>query len=372
MNTPPIPVAAPRLDEADIAAAVRVLESGHLVQGPEVAAFEDEFADLVDGHSCIAVNSGTSALWLTLLALGIGPGDEVIVPSFTFAATAAAVRLTGAVPVFADITPDTFCLDPDAVRAAITPRTAAVIPVHLFGHPAPMGEFTALAHAHHLALVEDAAQAHGATLNNRPAGTFGTAGCFSFYPTKNMQSIEGGMVVTANPALARTLRLLRNHGMERRYDHRIVGTNARMSDVNAAIARSQLRRLPALTGRRRANAARLSELLTGLPDLTLPTTAEGAGHVWHQYTVRIGDALGDRDTFAHHLRQAGTGTSVHYPVPLHRSPAYAAAADLPHTDTAAEQVLSLPVHPELTTPQIQDIAQAVTTLALSPARERAA
>ncbi|MFF9593821.1 DegT/DnrJ/EryC1/StrS family aminotransferase [Streptomyces sp. NPDC014646] len=370
MNTPPIPVAAPRLDATDIAAAIRVLESGHLVQGAEVAAFEAEFADLVDGRHCIAVNSGTSALWLTLLALGIGPGQEVIVPSFTFAATAAAVRLTGATPVFADITPDTFCLDPDAVRAAITPRTTAVIPVHLFGHPAALDELTTLAQQHHLALVEDAAQAHGATLAGRTAGTFGTAGCFSFYPTKNMQSIEGGLITTADPALASTLRLLRNQGMEQRYHHRIVGTNARMNDVNAAIARSQLLRLPALTRRRRTNAARLSEHLTGLPGLTLPTTAEGAGHVWHQYTVRIGHGLGDRDTFARNLERAGIGTSVHYPIPLHRSPAYATAVDLPHTDNAARQVLSLPVHSGLTGEQIDDVTRAVT--ALAQATERAA
>ncbi|MGW1189235.1 DegT/DnrJ/EryC1/StrS family aminotransferase [Streptomyces sp. NPDC002559] len=370
MNTPHIPVAAPRLDADDIAAAVRVLESGHLVQGPEVAAFEDEFAGLVEGRHCIAVNSGTSALWLTLLALGIGPGDEVIVPSFTFAATAAAVRLTGAAPVFADITPATFCLDPDAARAAITPRTAAIIPVHLFGHPAPMDEFTQLARHHHLALVEDAAQAHGATLNDRPAGTFATAACFSFYPTKNMQAIEGGMISTADATLAHTLRLLRNQGMEKRYHHQIVGTNARMTDVGAAIARSQLRRLPALTRQRRANAARLSEHLTGLPHLTVPTTADRAAHAWNQYTVRVGPGLGHRDTFAQHLNHAGIGTSVHYPTPLHRTPAYATAVDLPHTDTAAGQVLSLPVHPHLTTAQIGDIAQAVT--ALAHAAERAA
>ncbi|MFD5065381.1 DegT/DnrJ/EryC1/StrS family aminotransferase [Streptomyces sp. NPDC058394] len=363
MNTQLIPVAAPRLDESDIAAAVRVLRSGHLVQGPEVAGFEDEFAHLVDGHHCVAVNSGTSALWLTLLALGIGLGDEVIVPSFTFAGTAAAAQLTGATVVFADITPDTFCLNPDAVRAAITPRTAAVIPVHLFGHPAAMGDLTALAQQHQLALIEDAAQAHGATLNGRPVGTLGTAGCFSFYPTKNLQAIEGGLITTADPALARTLRLLRNQGMEERYHHEIVGTNARMSDVSAAVARSQLRRLPALNARRRANAADLSERLADLPDLALPITAAGAGHVWHQYTVRISTTLGDRDTFAQNLRQAGIGTGVHYPVPLHRSPAYATATDLPHTDAAAAQVLSLPVHPGLTAAQIEDIARAVTTLA---------
>lgn len=358
-----IPVAAPHLDATDIAAAVRVLRSGHLVQGPEVAAFEDEFAHLVAGRHCVAVSSGTSALWLTLLGLGIGPGDEVIVPSFTFAATAAAVRLTGATAVFADITPGSFCLDPGAARAAITPRTAAVIPVHLFGHPAAMDCLAALAQRYHLALVEDAAQAHGATLGGCPVAAFGAAGCFSFYPTKNMQAIEGGLIATADPALARTLRLLRNQGMEQRYHHEIVGANARMSDVSAAIARSQLRRLPALTGRRRANAAALSERLAGLPGLTLPTAAGKAGHVWHQYTVRVAAALGGRDAFARSLRQARIGTGVHYPVPLHRSPAYAAAADLPRTDAAARQVLSLPVHPGLSAAQIEDIARAVTALA---------
>lgn len=362
MHTPLIPVAAPRLDAADIAAAVRVLQSGHLAQGPEVAAFEAEFADLVDGHHCIAVNSGTAALWLTLLALGIGTGDEVIAPSFTFAATAAAVRLTGATPVFADITPDTFCLDPDAVRAAITPRTAAVIPVHLYGHPAAMDHLMPLAARHGLAVVEDAAQAHGATLHGRPVGTFGTAGCFSFYPTKNMQSIEGGMVTTADPALARTLRLLRNQGMEQRYHHEIVGTNARMSDVSAAIGRSQLGRLKTLTDRRRANAAHLNAHLADFPGLTLPVTTAGAEHVWHQYTVRVGPGLDDRDTFAKYLTQAGVGSNVYYPIPLHRSPAYATAVNLPHTDTAAAQALSLPVHPELTATHLGAIVQAVTSL----------
>jgi len=360
---PQIPATAPRLSKADIAAAVRVLHSGNLVQGPEVAAFEDEFSTLVEGRHCVAVNSGTSALWLTLLALGIGPGDEVITPSFTFAATAAAVRLTGATVVFADIDPATYCLDSDAVRAAITPRTKAVIPVHLYGHPAAMGELVPLAQRHSLAVVEDAAQAHGATLASQPVGTFGVAGCFSFYPTKNIQAIEGGMITTGDPSLARRLRMLRNQGMEQRYHHEIVGTNARMSDVSAAIARSQLRRLPDLTQRRRANATTLSERLASLPGLTLPTTAPDAGHVWHQYTVRVSPDLAHRDTFARDLELAGVGTGVHYPVPLHRSPAYTNPVDLPRTDAAAAQVLSLPVHPRLTFLQLHDVANAVTMLA---------
>ena len=361
-----IPLVAPHLEEADIQAAVRVLRSGHLVQGPQVAAFEAEFAALVAGRHCIAVNSGTSALWLTLLALGIGPGNEVIVPAFTFAATAAAVRLTGATPVFADITPDTFCLDPDAVRAAITPCTTAVIPVHLFGHPAAAHQLTALTDRHHLALIEDAAQAHGATLDGRPVGTFGTAGCFSFYPTKNVQAIEGGLITTADDQLARTLRMLRNQGMEQRYVHEIVGTNARMNDVSAAIARNQLRRLPMITGSRRANAAQLSEQLAGVQGLTVPSVGAGAGHVWHQYTIRVDQGRGARDALARDLARAGIGTGIHYPVPLHRQAAFASPVDLPHTDTAARQVLSLPVHPGLTTDHLERLADAVVSCVRAP------
>jgi perosamine synthetase len=362
-DVPVISLSAPRLDPTDIAAAVRVLESGRLVQGPEVAGFEDEFGALLgSGSDCVAVNSGTSALWLTLLALGIGPGDEVILPAFTFAATAAAVRLTGARTIFVDILPNSFCVDPAAAAAAITPRTAALIAVHLFGHPAALDQLTTLAAEHGLALVEDAAQAHGATFDGRAVGTFGAAGCFSFYPTKNMQAIEGGLISTADPALARRLRLLRNQGMETRYHHEIVGTNARMSDVNAAIARSQLHRLPAMNRQRQANAAVLDQALAGLPGLTPPTAEPRIGHVYHQYTLRVHDPL-NRDEFARQLATAGVGTAVHYPLGLHRSPAYATAVDLPHTDRAAAQVLSLPVHPALTAAQLQAVADAVTKLA---------
>jgi perosamine synthetase len=364
-----IPIAAPHLDAADIAAAVRVLHSGRLVQGREVAAFEDEFSATAGGRCCVAVNSGTSALWLTMLALGIGPADEVIIPSFTFAATAAAVRLTGAQPVFADIDPDSYCIDPAAAAAAITPRTAAMIPVHLFGHPAALGALGDIAQRRHLALIEDAAQAHGASLNGIPAGAAGTAGCWSFYPTKNMQSIEGGLIATADAQLARRLRLLRNQGMEHRYQYEIAGTNARMSDVNAAIARSQLRRLAAANQARRANAAALTGNLSGLPGLTLPAVPAGAVHAWNQYTIRVRPELGERDAFAEDLRRAGISTAVYYPVPLHRSPAYATADQLPCTDTAAQQVLSLPVHPRLTNAQLEQVITAITVIASG--RERA-
>ncbi|GAB3667930.1 DegT/DnrJ/EryC1/StrS family aminotransferase [Actinocorallia lasiicapitis] len=324
------------------------------MQGPEVAAFEAEFSALVAGRHCVAVNSGTSALHLSLLALGVGPGDEVIVPSFSFAATANAVRLVGAVPVFADIEPDTFNLDPEAVRAAIGPRTTAVIPVHLYGHPAAMDRLVPLAAAHGLAIVEDACQAHGAQLDGTPVGAFGT-GCFSFYPTKNMHALEGGMVTTDDPALARTLRLLRNQGMEQRYQNEIVGANLRMTDVSAAIGRVQLGKLPAWTSRRRANAGHLT---AGITTATTPAVRPGAEHVFHQYTVR----LPDRDAAQQRLTEAGISSAVYYPTPIHRLPAFALTLDLPETERAAAEALSLPVHPALSGDDLDRIVTAVNEL----------
>ena len=361
-NDHPIPAARPVIGEEEIEAAVRVLRSGHVVQGPEVAAFEEEFSQLVAGRHCVAVNSGTSALHLTLLALGIGPGDEVIVPSFSFAATANAVRLAGAEPVFADIEPESFCLDPDAVRAAVGPRTAAVMPVHLYGHPAAMDRITPIAERHGLAVVEDACQAHGASLDGRPVGSFGAAGCFSFYPTKNMHALEGGMVTVADPGLARTLRLLRNQGMEARYENEIVGANMRMTDVAAAIGREQLKKLPAWIERRRANAALLDSRLT---TVVTPPVAKGARHVYHQYTVRV---PGDRDMARKKLAALGVGSAVYYPTPIHRLKPYLPGEgrgrdwDLPETERAAAEVLSLPVHPSLEDRDLDRIVAAVNTL----------
>ena len=362
-----IPVAQPVIGDAEVAAATRVLRSGRLVQGPEVAGFEEEFSELVAGRDCVAVNSGTSALHLTLLALGIGPADEVVVPSFSFAATANAVRLVGARPVFADIEPGSFCLDPGAVAAAVGSRTAAIIPVHLYGHPAPMDELVPLAERHGLALVEDACQAHGASLAWRPAGTFGVAGCFSFYPTKNMHALEGGMITTADQALARTLRLLRNQGMERPYENEIVGANMRMTDVAAAIGRVQLRRLPEWTERRRRNAKLLDAELTGVGT---PLVADDAEHVYHQYTIRVRD---DRDEARRHLAARGVGSAVYYPTPIHRLRPYLEADgrparewDLPETDRAAKEVLSLPVHPSLTDRCLERIVAAVNGLRPAP------
>ncbi|THV31978.1 DegT/DnrJ/EryC1/StrS family aminotransferase [Glycomyces paridis] len=355
---PAIPAARPHLGEEEIAAAVAVLRSGMVVQGPEVAAFEEEFTKVSGTAHCVAVNSGTSALQLALMAMGIGPGDEVIVPSFSFAATANAVRLVGAEPVFADIEPDSFCLDPDAASALVGPRTAAVMPVHLYGHPADMDRLGALAERHSLAVLEDACQAHGAQLAGRPVGSFGAAGAFSFYPTKNMHALEGGMVTTDDPQLARTLRLLRNQGMEQRYANEIVGANMRLTDVAAAIGRVQLGRLDEWTEARRANAARLDAGIDAA-SVVVPPVAPDARHVYHQYTVR---AEG-RERAIEHLREAGVGAAVYYPTPIHRLAPYAhLGADLPETDRAAGEVLSLPVHPSLTSGDLDRIVDAVNTL----------
>jgi len=358
-----IPPARPVIGEAEIEAAVRVLRSGMVVQGPEVAAFEQEFGEVVGGRHCVAVNSGTSALHLALLALGFGPGDEIIVPSFSFAASANAVRLVGATPVFADIEPGSFCLDPEAVAAAITPRTVAIMPVHLYGHPAAMDRLVPLAERHDLAIIEDAAQAHAAALDGTPVGAFGVAGCFSFYPTKNMHSLEGGMISTPDAEVARTLRLLRNQGMEQRYQNEIVGANMRLTDVAAAIGRVQLTQLEGWTEKRRANAAYLDANLSGV---VVPPVAEGARHVYHQYTIRV---QGDRDAFQAGLKELGIGNAVYYPTPIHKLKPYLDADGnvgdwkLPETDRAAAEVVSLPIFPTLTQSDLDRIVEGVNTVA---------
>lgn len=348
-----IPISTPHVGDAEIEAATRVLRSGHLSQGNEVAAFESEFAALVDGRHCIAVNSGTAALHLSLLALGIGTGDEVIVPSFTFGATVHTVALTGATPIFADIDPATFCIDPRSVAAAITERTAAILPVHLFGHPAAMDQLALLAEQHNLFVIEDGAQAVGAWLHGKPVGTFGHTACFSFYPTKNMHTIEGGMITTSDPQLARRLRLLRNQGMNERYQYEIVGLNARMTDVAAALGRVQLRSLPGWLSARRANAA---YLVAHLHEVHTPTVAAGVEHAYHQYTVRV---RGDRDALARQAARYGVTTAVYYPTPMHRTPPYQRDTHLPHTERAAAEVLSLPVHPALTPADLTLIVEAI-------------
>jgi len=347
-------LARPLIGDEEQAAVARVLDSGMISQGPEVAAFEEEFSEVVGGRHCVAVNSGTSALHVALLAIGIGPGDEVIVPSFTFAATANAVRLVGAEPVFADIELETFCLDPNAAAAAITDRTAAIMPVHLFGHPADMASIGAIASRNSLAVIEDAAQAHLAAFGGQPVGSFGDAAAFSFYPTKNMTTGEGGMVALASADAARTARLLRSQGMERQYQNEIVGFNLRMTDIAAAIGRVQLRRLEERTEQRRRNAATLTEGLEPT-DVTTPIERAGCRHVFHQYTVRSPQ----RDELLDRLATAGVEARIFYPIPVHRLPAFDLSVDLPNTTRAIDEVASLPVAPHLTDGEITRVIEAV-------------
>jgi perosamine synthetase len=349
-----LPVAATVVSfgSAEREAVLRVLESGRVVQGVEVAQFEAEFAELVDGRECIAVNSGTSALHLALLGAGIGRGDEVIVPSFSFAATANAVAMTGATPVFADIDRATFCLDPEAVAARITSRTAAIMPVHLYGQVADMVRLREIADAAGLLVVEDAAQAHGASLDGVPAGSWGELAAFSFYATKNMTTGEGGMVVSADAAVSRRIRLLRNQGMERQYENEIAGLNNRMTDLAAAIGRVQLSDLGGNNDARRRIAERYTKELEGVEP---PAVAAGAHHVYHQYTVRSDE----RDRVLRALTERGVEARVFYPIPIHRLPAYETGDDLPETEAAVAEVLSLPVRPTLTDEEVDHVIHSV-------------
>jgi perosamine synthetase len=357
-----IPAAKPLIGAEERAAVDRVLQSGMLAQGPEVAAFESEFSAIVAGRHCVAVNSGTSGLHMALVAVGMKPGDEVIVPSFTFAATANAVALTGATPIFVDIDSRTFNIDPAAIEAAITPRTRAIQPVHLYGQPASMKEIMAIAARHNLLVVEDAAQAHLASLDGTPVGAFGITGVFSFYPTKNMTSGEGGMISTASDEIARQCRLLRNQGMERRYANEIVGFNTRMTDIHAAIGRVQLTKLAGWTAQRRSNAKFLDENLKGV---VVPYVAPGAFHVYHQYTIRI---VGhDRDAFAAEMTKQGVGNGVYYPVPVHQLPSFGLTFDLPETTRAGKEVLSIPVHPALSQEDLEKVVSVINAVAAAGA-----
>lgn len=362
MTKPFIPPAKPIIGDEEREAVDRVLRSGMVAQGPEVARFESEFADvMVQGRASVAVNSGTSGLHLGLLAAGVGPGDEVIVPSFTFAATANSVALTGATPVFVDIEPAQFTLDPVAVEAAITSRTKAIMPVHLYGHPAHLAELSALAEKYDLDLYEDAAQAHGAELDGKRVGTFGRFGMFSLYPTKNMTSGEGGMVTCDSEEFVRRVKLFRNQGMETQYQNEVVGLNNRMTDIHAAIGRVQLTKVGAWTATRQQNAAFLDANLEGV---TVPPVAPGAVHVYHQYTIRVPE---DRDGFVTALKEEyAVGSGVYYPVPNHRLPSlthFAPGLDLPETEKAAAEVVSLPVHPSLSQDDLARIVDAVNAVA---------
>lgn len=339
---------------------IEVLESGMLVQGPRVRALEDAFARLVGVPHAIATSSGTTALHLAMLAHNLGPGDEVITTPFTFIASVNSIMYTGAKPVFADIEETTFNIDPAKLEAAITPRTRAVMPVHLYGQPCDMDEICSVARRHGLVVLEDAAQAVGATYHDRQVGSFGTA-IFSLYATKNIMSGEGGVITTDDDGVADRARLLRNHGMRDRYRYETLGYNFRLTDVMAAIGVVQFQRLGEATRIRRSNAATLS---AALKNVTIPVVKEGREHVWHQYTVRLEKGT-DRAAVVKQLQEAGIGTGVFYPLGAHRFPHIREVigdVEMPITDRVAETVLSLPVHPLLSAGDLERIVAAVNRL----------
>jgi perosamine synthetase len=354
-----IKLAQPQLGRTEKKALLRVLKSGNLAQGPEVAKFEEEFSAFVQERNCVAVNSGTSALHLALLSLGIGKGDEVIVPSFTFAASANAIALTGAKPVFVDINPRTFNIDARLIEAQINPRTKAIMVVHLYGLAAEMTAIQKIAKKHDLFIIEDAAQAHLASLQGRPVGTFGDAAIFSFYPTKNMTSGEGGMIVLKNSEQAKFCRLARNQGMETRYKNEIIGFNLRMTDLHAAIGREQLRKLQRWTLKRIEIAEYYSK---NLENILTPHTPSGYVHVFHQYTLRI---VTDREKFLTELQENGIGCGVYYPTEVHRLPSFNRRVSLPETTKATLQVLSIPVHPGLKKKQLAKVVSTLNRLSAS-------
>ncbi len=336
-----------------------ILETSQFVLGPEVAAFESEFAHYTGGAHAIALNSGTSALHLAMLAAGIGPGDEVITIPFTFVATTAAIGYAGAKPVFVDIDPVSFTMDPSRIEAAITPRTKAIVPVHLYGQPADLDPILEVARRHNLIVIEDAAQAHGAEYNGRRVGSIADMGCFSFYPGKNLGAYgEGGAVVTNNPEFVRTIRMLRDWGAEKKYLHVLKGYNYRMEGIQGAILRVKLRHLEAWTEARRAHAAQYDRLLAG-SGVGTPQAMAYARHVYHVYAVRSKQ----RDSLQKALQEREVQTGIHYPIPVHLLPAYSELGhqrgDFPHSEQAADEVLSLPMYPELTPVQIETVAEAV-------------
>jgi len=340
-------------------AVARVIESGSYILGPEVETFEKNFAEYVGARSCVGVNSGTAALQLALIAGGIGAGDEVVVPANTFFATAETVSAVGATPIFVDADPVSYTIEVAKIDAAITPKTRAIVPVHLYGQPADLDPIFEIAQRHKLIVIEDAAQAHGAEYKGRRVGALGHIGCFSFYPAKNLGACgEAGAIVTNDANIAHRLRMLRDHGSERKYHHEIVGYNFRLEAIQAAVLSVKLRHLDAWNDLRRQHAARYDDLLkdTGL---ILPRQMSYARHVYHLYVVQAGA----RDELQKKLAAAGVQTGIHYPIPIHLQPAYSSlcyrVGDFPETEKQARRVLSLPMFAELTDEQLEAVAAAI-------------
>ncbi|MGJ5673036.1 MAG: DegT/DnrJ/EryC1/StrS family aminotransferase [Nostochopsis sp.] len=343
-------------------AVLKVLESTQFILGSEVTAFEQEFADYCNADYSIALNTGTSALHLALLAAGIGPGDEVITTPFTFVATVAAIVYTGATPVFVDIDPVSYTIDVTKIERAITPKTKAILPVHLYGQPADMDAILEIARRHGLIVIEDAAQAHRAEYKGQRIGSIGDVGCFSFYPGKNLGAYgEGGAVVTNNPEYAKTMRMLRDWGQESKYHHVLKGYNYRMDGVQGAILRVKLRYLDQWTEARRTHAATYNHLLAD-SGVTIPTLMPYSYHVYHVYALRTSQ----REKLQQQLNAQGIQTGIHYPIPVHLQAAYAdlgyKPGDFPHSELAAREELSLPMYAELTTDQVHIIAETLQSI----------
>jgi perosamine synthetase len=360
-----INIAQPDIGAEERDAVLNVMSTGGLAQGPKVAELEAEFAEFIGTKNAVAVNSGTAALHAALLAYGVGPGDEVITSSFSFIASGNSVLYTGARPVFVDVAGD-FNIDCDLIESAINEKTKAIMPVHLFGQPCDMDRIMALAAKYGLAVVEDTCQSHGAEFKGKKAGAFG-AGCFSFYPTKNMTTGEGGMITTDDDNVAEQCRLIRAHGMKVRYYHDTLGYNYRMTDLGAAIGVVQLGKLDSYNKRRGENAARLTVGIAGIPGLITPDIGPDRSHVFHQYTVRVTSNFNiTRDDLVAKLAEKGIGSGVYYPVPIHKQKVYSDLGydvSLPVTEQFAAEVLSLPVHPLADSADIDYIVKTIKELA---------
>lgn len=362
-----IPISTVVLGPEVEAEVLKVLRSGMVAQGPVVAEFERRFAELTGVKHAVAVNNGTTALVAALQVQGLEPGDEVVTSPFTFVATLNAILEAGATATFADIRPEDFNLDPAATADAVTDRTRALMPVHLYGQTVDVDPFVELAASRDLVLVEDSAQSHGATYGGRAAGSFGV-GCFSFYGTKNLTTGEGGMITTDDDDVADRLRVLRNQGMRARYQYEVAGHNYRLTDLQAALVLPQLDRYAATVARRKANAAALAEGLDGIPGLVVPRELPGRSHVWHQFTVRLtAEAAVSRDELATRLAEAGVGSGVYYPklvfdYETYRSHPRVRISDVPVAARVVTEVLSLPVHPGVGTDDVRHIVDSVRSI----------
>lgn len=350
-----IPLSKMYVDDQIQKVVFNVLNSGRYINGQNLRSFEEEFADLCSTKYAVGVSSGTSAILLSLMALGIGVGDEVIVPSLTFIATASPAKFLGATLVYADIDPETYTIDPAEVQRKITPRTKAIVPVHLYGHPCDMDPINELARAHNLYVIEDACQAHCATYKEKKTGSLGDIACFSLFPSKNVTVLgDGGMITTNDSELAQKVGMLRNHGREQKYVHDLLGLNCRLSEVHAAIGREQLKHLTEWNGRRRAIAAQYDVLLRD-SGVIVPVEREWAKHVYHMYVIRVKQ----RDKLASYLKERGIETGIHYPVPVHRQPCLKSDVHLSVTEKYVDEVLSLPMHPQLSDEQVDYVASEV-------------